>query len=293
MTAAFYVAQSVFSDPGALVSRYDDLPPDPARLARIARDLMIHRLEGPIFGYSVPEDRLRDDAEARYMDDVLRIVIDRNPAPLTVRRDPADRFVGVCRDFALLHCSLLRHAGIPARVRSGFADYFGFDGFHGDHMITEYWDGARGWVLADPQLTDPVVCGAFGIAFDPMDVPRDRFVVAGKAWRAIRAGADPGTYGLIPPGGPLTGQRFVAGNVRLDVAALNKVETLLWDLWGIGAAGGEPGEIYDTAALITGDDNVDEDEVRELFRNSGELRTPATVLSDGEYGEPHQVTLRE
>ena len=28
------------------------------------------------------------------------------------------------------------------------------------------------------------------------------------------------------------GEWFVAGNIRLDLAALNKVETLLWDIWG-------------------------------------------------------------
>ncbi|WP_200824058.1 transglutaminase domain-containing protein [Nonomuraea solani] len=38
------------------------------------------------------------------------------------------------RDFALLYCSFLRHAGIPARVRIGFADHFGPDG---DHAVTD------------------------------------------------------------------------------------------------------------------------------------------------------------
>ncbi|MEV5986507.1 transglutaminase-like domain-containing protein [Streptomyces sp. NPDC052051] len=77
--------------------------------------------------------------------------------------------VGVCRDFALLHCSFLRHVGVPARLRSGFADYVGSDGFHGDHVVTEYWDAERGWLLADPQMADPMVVDTFGIDFDPMN----------------------------------------------------------------------------------------------------------------------------
>ncbi|MFJ5309924.1 transglutaminase-like domain-containing protein [Streptomyces sp. NPDC088350] len=111
----------------------------------------------------------------------------------------------MCRDFALLHCSFLRHLGIPARTRCGFVDYFGSDGFHSDHVVTEYWHEDRGWLLADSQLTDPVITEQWNIDFDPMDVPRDRFLVAGEAWQAIRTGGedaggeDAETFGLHPP----------------------------------------------------------------------------------------------
>lgn len=294
--AAFYGSQSEFSDPGAFAALYSGLPRDPARLAGAARDLMIHRGEGWLFGYVIPHDRLRDDAETRYMDDILRIITGRNPAPLTVWREPGDRFVGVCRDFALLHCSLLRNAGVPARVRSGFADYFGSDGFHGDHMIVEYWDEVRGWLLADPQL----IGGVHRVDFDPMDVPRDRFLVAGTAWQAIRAGqADAKTFGLADKG--MTGHWFVAGNVRVDLAALNKVETLLWDIWGAGAASEKAGSddelteevrvLYDRAAEVTGAD-APFAATRELFTRDERLRTPRTVLSVTEFTGPAEVTLR-
>ncbi|QYX82370.1 transglutaminase-like domain-containing protein [Streptomyces akebiae] len=296
--AAFYTGQSAFTDPGDLAPLYADLPRDPARLARVARDLMIHRGEGGTFGHAVAPERLHDDAETRYLDDILRLVVERNDAPLSHRREPGDRFVGVCRDFSLLHCSLLRHIGVPARLRSGFATYFGENGFHADHVVTEYWDPARGWLFADAQLTEPLVADAWSIDFDPMDVPRDRFLVAGKAWRAIRAGeADPRTFGLHPPEeGPLNGEWFVAGNVRLDLAALNKVETLLWDIWGTET---EPGrelvdpvrELYDEVAVVAGDE-VGFAAARALFAEREGLRTPRTVLSLAPYNGPREVTLR-
>ncbi|MET7301158.1 hypothetical protein [Embleya sp. NPDC005575] len=113
--AAFYTAQSAFSDPNGLGRLYTDLSDDPAQLARVARDLMVHRLEGEVFCHVIPQDRLHNDAETRYLDDTLRIITERNDAPLTQRREVGDRFVGVCRDFALLHCSFLRHAGVPDR----------------------------------------------------------------------------------------------------------------------------------------------------------------------------------
>jgi Transglutaminase-like superfamily len=292
--AEFYAAQSAVSDPGELVGWYADLPKDVGELARVVRDVMIHRVEGQQFGVPIAEDRIRDDAETRYVDDILRLVVSRDGAPLTARRDFADRFVGICRDFTLLHVSLLRHVGIPARLRSGFADYFGSDGFHFDHVVTEYWDEERGWLLADAQLADPE---RYSMPFDLTDVPRDRFLVAGQAWQAIRAGeADPKSFGLHLPDGEMIGEWFVAGNVRLDLSALNKVETLLWDVWGTGAGSDaemtdEIRVLYDRAAAVTSGE-VPFAEARTLFATHDGLRTPSAVLSLATFNGPAQVTLR-
>lgn len=295
--AEFYSTQSAFSDPGAYAALYDGLPADPAVLAAVARGLIIHRLEGPRFAYEPPQDRLHNDAETRYIDDILKIIVERNSAPLIQPRAAGDRFVGICRDFTLLHCSLLRNAGIPARARSGFADYFGDDGFHVDHMVTEYWHPQRGWLLADAQLADPVVIEPFPVPFDPMDVPRDRFLVAGAAWRAIREqGADPTTFGLPVPGLDLIGTWFVSGNVRLDLAALNKSETLLWDIWGVGAGSDEElteemRKFYDGVAPLISDE-VRYADARRMYAENDGLRTPKTVLSLAQFNGPHQVMLR-
>jgi hypothetical protein len=300
VSLAFSTTHSTFSDPGELAPLYAELPRDPARLARIARDLLIHRVEGPLFDHTHPQDRLHHDAETRYIDDILRIVVSRDDAPLTERRVPADRFVGTCRDFALLHVSFLRHHGIPARTRSGFARYFGSDGFHFDHMVTEYWDDRRGtWLLADPPHTDPALHHAWNVDFDPMDIPRDRFLVAGEAWQAIREGAaDQKTFGLHPPHeGPFWGERFVSGNIRLDLAAVNKVETLLWDVWGEDE--GKPGEplpessreFYDRVApAVSGE--VSYETARKLFTGDDVLRTPPTVTCYAPFNGPSLVTLR-
>ena len=288
----FYSTQSTFSDPGPLAAYYEALPDDPRELAIVVRRLMIHRMEGGLFGFAIAEDRLHDDAETRYVDEILKLLVERTDAPLTTPRAYGDRFVGTCRDFSLLLCSFLRAKGIAARIRSGFADFFGDGSFHVDHVVTEYWDAERGWLFADAQVIE-----GHRVDFDPMDVPRDRFLVAGKAWQLIRAGkADAKTFGLDFPDLQLIGEWFVTGNIRLDLAAANKVETLLWDIWGIGAGGDEDmtDEIYDLYDLAS---RVVEDEVvfaaaRTLFSENAGLRTPATVLSLAQYNGPHEVTLR-
>ena len=289
---AFYTTQSPVSDPGALAERYAGLPDDPRELALVVRRLMIHRLEGGLFDFPIAEDRLHNDAETRYVDEILKLIVERSDAPLGDPHPFADRFVGICRDFALLLCSFLRAKGVPARIRSGFADYFGTERFHSDHVVTEYWDAERGWLFADAQVMEGHV-----VDFDPLNVPRERFLVAGKAWQLIRAGeADPKTFGLWLPDGGLLGEWFVAGNIRLDLSAVNKVETLLWDIWGIGAGGDEDmtdeiHDLYDLAARVVEDEIVFE-AARTLFAENAGLRTPATVLSLAQFNGPHEVTLR-
>ena len=89
-------------------------------------------------------------------------------------------------------------------------------------------DQAR-WVLVDAQL-DERQCQQLGIDFDRLDVPRDQFIVGGQAWQLCRAGqADPEAFGV----GERRGLWFVRGDFIRDVAALNKMELLPWDTWGI------------------------------------------------------------
>jgi hypothetical protein len=284
----FYSVQSVFSEPGRHAALYACLPTDPARLAEIVRGLMLHRLEVPRHDTVIPPDRLRDDAEARYVEEILALIAARDGSPLPVQRVLGNRFIGICRDFSLLHTSLLRHAGIPARIRSGFADYF-VPGFWSDHVVTEYWTAEHGWRLADPQIVDTAAYPSLG--FDPMNVPRDRFLVAGQAWRRTRAGEDdPELFGL--PGTAFVGTSFIAGNLRLDLAFLNRTEPLLWDLWGTELADDDSlSVLFDQVAAATSP-TVDVPAARGLFHSSDELRTPPVVRSVPEHGTPRDVPLR-
>ncbi|MFF2514133.1 transglutaminase-like domain-containing protein [Streptomyces sp. NPDC058086] len=282
-----YLKQTPYSDPGDALD-IGGLPRDPGQLARAVRDLIIHRGEGWRFDHAIPEKRLHEDAESRYATRLLRILAERGDAPLTERRAPAERFVGTCRDFALLHCSLLRATGTAARLRCGFARYF--DAYYADHWVTEYRLPDGSWRLADPQVHHE-----YDIDFDPMDVPRDQFLVAGDAWRACReGGADPRRFGVFDLNGieglSYHGLWFVRADVLRDLAALNGVELLPWDAWGP--------EILDDAALDAEElaliDSVaaagGEDELRRLYRDP-RLTVPDEIVSYTTYNGVRKVTL--
>jgi hypothetical protein len=128
----------------------------------------------------------------------------------------------------VLLCAILRHQGRPVRARAGFDTYLE-PGFFADHWVCEVWrDDERRWVAVDPGFPP----GA-GFDFDTLDVPPDRFLVAGRAWQAHRAGdLDASCCGLR--GRPDCGPGWIASQVVRDLAALNKLELLCWDSWGLG-----------------------------------------------------------
>ncbi|MEU9383555.1 transglutaminase-like domain-containing protein [Streptomyces sp. NPDC048279] len=275
--------QTPYSDPGPLDTA--GLPRDPRELTRLVRGLVVHRLEGERLGHEIPRDRLHHDGEARYVREILRILRERKDAPLTEPRSYDEQFVGTCRDYSLLLCSLLRATGTPARVRGGYATYFA-EGFHDDHWVTEYQRPDGGWRLADAQVSADV----YDVPFDPLDVPRDRFVVAGRAWRACRAGeADPGTFGVWADPG-LRGLWLVRHNLVLDLAARHGTEPLPWDGWGLAGGPDTPVTADDLALLDTVASTDDPDGLRRLAADP-RLAVPREIVSAAPFLGRRTVTL--
>ncbi|WP_327185678.1 transglutaminase-like domain-containing protein [Streptomyces sp. NBC_01334] len=278
----FCLRQTPYSDPGEL--DVSDLPADPRELTLLVRHLMVHRLEGDRVGYEIPEERLHHDAESRYVTGILRILRARKDAPLTRRRSYDEQFVGTCRDYSLLLCSLLRATGTPSRIRGGYATYF-VEGFHDDHWVTEYRLPDGTWRLADAQVS------ADFYQVPPMDVPRDGFLVAGQAWRACRAGAaDPETFGVWADPG-LRGLPLVLNSVVLDLAARNGTEPLPWDGWGLSGLRKHDSLTEDDLALV---DAVaaarTHEEARRLYADP-RLVVPREILSLAPFHGLRAVTL--
>jgi hypothetical protein len=217
----YYAQHSRITDPGASSSLVQDLPEDVPGLCRAIQGLVVHyRASGNAFS----DERLRE-ASTRWTRDILARIQARDPSPLNVAREPAERFVGCCRDYAVLFVSTLRERGLAARARVGFATYFSPD-FRNDHVVAEYWhaDQER-WVLVDPELGN-------GFPFDVHDLPPDVFLTAAEVWQRYRAGAiDPELFGVAPDL-PYRGAGFIRNYVVQELAALRKTEMLLWDAWG-------------------------------------------------------------
>jgi hypothetical protein len=278
----FYSRPAGMTSAGKFDSMLAGLPSDVSALTRIVQGLGIYDVVAPDFyGFNVPDER-KNEIHIRPVEKMLDRLLAIDNQPLTVVRPIEKRLVSRCRNFLLLLLSILRAKGTPARARCGFGAYFN-PGYFEDHWVCEYWNAAeKRWVLVDVQL-DEVWREKLKIDFDILDVPRDRFLVAGNAWAKCRGGeADPSQFGISFVN--LRGLWFVAGNLVRDVAALNKMEMLPWDVWGAQPnpdeqIADEQLELFDKLAALSLDPDASFDELRKLYAENQSLRVPATVFN--------------
>ncbi|HEY4941163.1 MAG TPA: transglutaminase family protein [Rhizomicrobium sp.] len=273
----FYRQPDAMESAGARVALFDGLPDDVASLARVLQGLLIHQHIAPAYGETLTASRIAE-VQARPVSAVLANIVGHDSRPLAAPRPPAKRVVGNCRHYSLLLVSMLRGKGVPARARCGFGAYF-TKGKFVDHWVCEYWNGKR-WVMADAQIDDTQK-NLFKPDFDTLDVPRDRFVIAGDAWKSCRDGkTDPADFGIME----MNGWWFVAGNLVRDIAALNNMVMLPWDVWGAmpqpGAAIDETAfKRFDRLAALTHDAGAHFAELRALYAQDDGLKVPPTVFN--------------
>src|SRR5262245_26860945 len=240
----FYKLPTAMTSAGRHAPRLEALPRDVAALAHAVPGLLIYEyVAKDFYGVTLTDER-KAETHIRRVEKMLDRVFELDDRPLDVARPLDKRLVGICHHFALLLVAMLRAKGVPARVRGGFGSYFNAPYFE-DHWVGEYWNDAEArWVLVDAQM-DETWRERLAIDFDPLDVPRDRFVVASDAWTRCRAGeADASKFGIFK--GDMRGLWFIAGSLIRDVAALDKTELLPWDVWG---AMPDPGEALDADQL--------------------------------------------
>lgn len=288
----FYATQSEITEPGAYIHLFADLPRDIASLCKVVQGLIIHYRCGAMYGYTIPDNRL-SEVDTRSVEKMLARIRELDPRPLTEERPPEKRLVGCCRDSATLFCSMARYWGIPARVRIGFSAYFDRH-FKHDHAIVEYWDVTqKRWKLVDPEMSEKHVASNPLIRFDVLDIPRDRFIVAGKAWQRCRSGkANPELFGVSLEG-DLKGWWFIGDELVRDLAALNKMELLLWDSWGLMGTAQittEKFSLLDKVAMLTlaGDEAFAQ--TRTLYERNSELMVTLPLVSYSPIAGPQQVT---
>jgi len=267
--------------PGDHAAALDALPHDLASLCGIVQGLLIHRdIAAWLYGFHLSKQD-RDKANVRPMAETLSQILVLDHHPLAEAREPALRMPAVCRHFGTMLCAILREQRVPARARCGFGTYFN-PGRYEDHWVAEYWnDSQRRWILVDAQL-DSVQRRAFKVDFDPLDVPRDRFIVAGDAWKMCRGGhADPNVFGLSFLGEQ--GMWWIAQNLIRDLASLNRMEMQPWDVWGMMPRPDEELSVgattlLDQLAELTLAGGSALPKLREIYRDE-RLRVPEVVFN--------------
>ncbi len=241
----YYTDHGAFTDVGRFAAEVDRLPGDVASLVAVVQGLLIHRSWAPAYGFAIPAEREAENG-LHGTPAMLHRAMLLDPAPLATARPPDRRVVGICRHFSTMTAAFLKRKGVAARARCGFASYFD-PGKYVDHWVAEYWhEGESRWVQVDAQL-DALQRDVVKADFDPLDVPRDRFLVAGDVWLQYRIGSiDAATCGIFD----MWGDWYIVGNHTLDIASLQKVELLPWEPFGIAKASGTTIDEPEVLALL-------------------------------------------
>jgi len=278
----YYATPGPMTDPGIYSGQFTDLPGDVGELCKVVQNNLLHIFWAERYGRVLNQDE-QNTVNIRSIHRKLALMQKKDPQPLLDPRPIDARQVGNCRDFSLMLTSILRHQGIPARARCGFGAYF-LPGHFEDHWVCEYWNvDQKRWVLVDAQL-DEFQCGVLGINFDPRDVPRDQFIIAGKAWQMCRLGiADAQQFGIFE----LHGWWFIWGNVVRELLAFNKIEVLPWDILPgcmthpleDPLAEGAELALYDGIAALTLAGDLAFDELQAIYASDDRFRAPDEFLN--------------
>lgn len=288
---SFYCTHGPMSDPGEFFPAA--LPNSLPELVQIVQQNLLHIFWAERYGRTLTNEE-KSTVNLRRIKEKLALLASSHRASaselqpaagdfLLTAKTPSQRQAGNCRDFSLMLVSLLRSQGIPARARCGFGRYF-TPGRYEDHWVAEYWNQAQDrWILVDAQLDD-LQCKVLQPPFDPLDVPRDQFILAGDAWQMCRQGrADPKDFGIFE----MNGWWFIWGNVAREFLSLNKIEILPWD-YQIGvfshrleeplASNLDELAFYDRIAALTLAGDQAFSEIRQLHDADPRWRVPAEWL---------------
>jgi hypothetical protein len=277
----FYAEPSALTSPGCHADAFGTLPNDPVALARIVQGLVLHKYMANAYGVDVPSAR-EGESHARRVETMLDQILAHDDRPLPALRAPDKRLLGVCGHFTTMLVAMLRAKAIPARERAGFGAYFNPPYFE-EHVLCEYWNADDNrWVLLDTQF-DAVWRAQLKITHDAFDVPRDRFLTASRAWTLCRSGkSDPDLFGIF--NGNRRGLWFIAAELIRDVAALNKMEVLVWDVWG---AMPKPDtqldarqlKYFDRLAALSDDPDASFADLMTLYQDDERVRVPRVVFN--------------
>jgi excinuclease ABC subunit A len=226
----YYMQHSQITEPSKYASLFDDLPHDIQSLVKIVQGLLISLPWEDAYNLDFPRERHRE-IYLRTVPEMLKRILELDPSSLILKRLPEKRKVSLCRDFAVLLVSMLRHQGVPARVRVGFAGYYRAETpRYWDHRIAEYWNEELNcWVLVDAMTEEPIL-GRLRFNIDPLNVDSNsQFLLAGDVWQKCRAGeANPKEFGDSPDDLGMAPIRYA---LLQDFDYLNKNELVGFDAW--------------------------------------------------------------
>ncbi len=301
----FYLQTSIYTNYYPFADYYRSLPDNIEELSKLLYHQVIHRTE-LIRSYLNSPSKYDNTFEInkikeqypwyknRCDDDILLTapaitaeLFRQDPRGFIMGRQIKDRVVITCRYVAVLLASILKAKGIPARCRSGYADYFlkKRGKIFYDHWIVQYYNAKeKRWVNVDPD-------NDYKVSFNQYDFPNKEFQWIAKVWLDVRKGHD--DYKRYIHGSSYNGLNNLAYALFFDFHSLMNDEisylffpTMFDKKDEFNNLTDEELSRLDNLAMLMLDPDKNFDELRYLFRNDKWLRIINTpLLSDQDHLE--------
>lgn len=227
----YYSKQSCMTDPKIYAKYYEDLPADVESLIKIVQGLLIHPAELELYDVKHSNKQINNEEQLRTIVQMVDYLIRLDSRPLTKKRSPENRLIGICRDYSVLLASFLRYKAVPARVRFGFVNYFDSEVANETHNIVEYYDQEKKrWIAIDVQVDD-LQREKHKIQIDTCNLEFQKdFYTAAQVWLLHKQGKiNAKDFGYNKK---WKGLRTIRSSLLLDLDSMNKRELLPWDFWG-------------------------------------------------------------
>lgn len=293
----FYLKTSVYTNYYPFEDYYKSLPDNVEELSKLLHHQVIHRSE-LIRSYLNEASRYDNERELKKIkeeypwyrnrcdDDILLTapaitaeLFRQDSRGFVMGREVKDRVVITCRYVSILLASILKAKGIPARCRSGYADYFLKERgkVYYDHWIVQYYDSeTKRWVNVDAD-------NDYKVNFKQWDFSDEEFKWIARVWLDVRSGKD--SCENYIHGSSLNGLNNLAYALFFDFHALmnDEISYLFFpmvidskdEFFNLGVD--ELKKLDDLAVLML-DPDKNFDELRYLFRNDKWLRVINTPL---------------
>lgn len=293
----FYLETSAYTNYYPFKEYYRTLPDDIEELSKLLCHQVIHRQElvrsylgKPNFYENKTElHRIKEEYpwyRNRCDDDILLTapaitaeLFRQDKRGFVMGREIKDRVVITCRYVAVLLASILKAKGIPARCRSGYANYFLEErkNIYYDHWIVQYYNKKENrWVNVDAD-------NIYQVDFNQWDFPKKEFKWIAEVWLDVRREKD--SHENYIHGASFNGMDNLAYALFFDFHSLMNDEisylffpTSLDDKEEFFNLTEEKFEKLDHLATLMLDPDKNFDELKYLFRNDKWLRTINTPL---------------
>ena len=224
----YYLQQSTNTKPGKYQYYFDDVELDITDIFHVSRNIIEHH--AGINTAKIPLHRYAE-MEINKVENILSLLEQNGIKNINDNIDLEDKVIGNCFNISKLAVSMLRHLGVPARMRYTYCTYF-YPNYNHEQVLVEYWDkDEKIWRRGDASMNEEILAHlGIDVDIDLLNVSTSLSMPIADVWLACRRGdMDFKEFGASIENKKRAGIGHIAHKLTHDLACLNNLELMSCD----------------------------------------------------------------